>query len=97
MKITVIKYSGKNSEFVVIYNYSAWPVGTLKSRGWLNAPTLYVRDATPEEVQEWQETKRMIACRYMTWEDLVEDEALYRVDANQLRNKRIKIQVVEKV
>lgn len=59
----------------------------MRAKGMLNSERLYIRDATPEEIEEISQLKREIAFFYETWEHLVEDEAKYGIDANKLKEE----------
>jgi hypothetical protein len=45
---------------------------------------MYTREATAQEVQEAQKSKRLLGFRYATWQEVVDDEAKYGIDANAL-------------
>jgi hypothetical protein len=85
-----VKETPRNGKYVIVYNFKAWRAESLRMRGWLNAEKIYTRPATPQEKQEAADQTRELAFRYHTWEELVEDEARYGIDANALRKKMLK-------
>ncbi len=88
MKITCIKAPASSQsqwKYVIVYGWSAWPARTLVHRGWHRYLTVYVRPATPDEIEEQHISKRYLAYRYHSWQELAEDEAKYGIDADALR------------
>ncbi len=91
MRITVLHTpTSKFGPFTVVYALATWPAGTRRNRGWESTATIYVREATPTEVEEARTCPRMISYRYRSWAALVADEAKYGVDAEALVPARYK-------
>lgn len=81
MTITLIApKTDRRAKYVIIYNMDAWPVRSLKHRGWYHAPVLYSRLATEAEKEEAAQSSRYLAYRYKNFQKLAEDEAKYGVD-----------------
>jgi hypothetical protein len=70
--------------FCIVYDWASWPERSLRAKGMINSETLYIRNMTPDELEEKLERHRELSFFYETWEQLVSDEMLYGIDANLL-------------
>jgi hypothetical protein len=88
MPITLVDNpNSTKGRFAVIYDMEAWPERSLKAKGWLDARRIYIRPKTPYEIEELKESRRFMAFRYHTWEQLKADEAKYGIDADACRER----------
>lgn len=88
MKITCLETpSSRYGQYVIVYALAAWPKGTVKSRGWENARVVYEREATEDELAEARCSNRFLCWRYKSWEGVLNDEALYGIDANHVHEQ----------
>jgi len=85
MKVTCVETPNSSKSAYAVY-YDNWPASTLKHRGW-DGPVVYRRDATDKEKIEAKESMRYLGFRYQSWDEVVEDEAKYGIDAHIEREK----------
>lgn len=77
----------KKGVYTLVYDLERWPEGTRKNRGWVDAPVIYERWLSAEEKADYADVTRFQAWRYRDWQDLVNDEAMYGFNANQLKRE----------
>lgn len=66
-----------NNGFVMLYDYTSWPAGTLKHRGYLNPKNReFWRPMHEHEKETSINSHRLKSLRYETWEELEIDERL---------------------
>ena len=85
MEITLIKPKGdKKAKYVIIYGMAAWPMRSLKHRGWAGGLILYSRPATEDELKEARGSSRFLSYRYKDIQTVANDEATYGVNIREL-------------
>ena len=83
MKVTCLHTpESSKGQYAIVYDMERWPERTLKHRGWLVAARMvFIRPATVDEVQELEGAMRYAAFRYDDWQQVMNDEAKYGIDA----------------
>jgi len=71
--------------FHLVYDLAQWPDGTVRSRGWSKALTLYVRYGTAVDALAAEGATRYLCWRYRDWDSLRADEARCGIDADRCR------------
>lgn len=86
MRITVLHCPASiHGPYHIVHRLDQWPDGTIRNRGWRDAPRIYVREATEREEQWERDSYRHQCWRYRSWEALAADEAKFQVNADLCR------------